>query len=64
MQGARASVSTCYIEEYISGILVIFEDLWYFSLQAYFSKCHFLKFSVTLKKNYFIDFLERGTELL
>ena len=36
-----------YIEEHISGILVIFEDLWYFPLQTYFSKCHFLKFGVT-----------------
>ena len=27
--------------------LVIFEVLWYFSLQAYFSKCHYLKFGVT-----------------
>ena len=51
-----------YIEEHISGVrkvsfkkekklvkkwLVIFEDLWYFSLQVYFSNCHFLKFSVT-----------------
>ena len=34
-----------------------------FSLQAYFSKCHFLKFGVTLQK-YSIDFHGRGTELL
>ena len=35
-----------------------------FSLQAYFSKRHFLKFGVTLKKNYSIVFHGRGTDYL